>query len=424
MIESITQTLQSLLTPAGLRQLAVFAGCVALAFILVQPMRRWARRSWPARVRSPWLRRMLQLGNRAIVPLLVSLLSGLAGLFFAVLDWDSTVFEWLRTLANYWVFYAIAAAFFDINYLPEQARVWKRYLLIPLGAIVLVLDWFGLLDDVLLWAPLPDQLPEFTLGTLIVAVIATVIGLSLARGLREFLQERFLPDSGLDPTKGRVVAVTTYYALVGVVFLIALSAIGIDLTTLTVILGGLSVGIGLGLQEIIKNFVAGLVLIFERSVSPGDLVQIGTDTGTVKEVGVRAMTIGRGVDNVDMVVPNARFMTDTLFNFSRDAKGVRIRITVGVSYDAEPRQAAETLLAAAQHPKLLADPAPAVVFSGFGDSTLNFDLFAWVADPGDQWAVGGRHRDCLPAARHSRAFLDYWFLKSESRSLRRFRRRR
>ncbi len=402
MIESITQTLQSLLTPAGLRQLAVFAGCVALAFILVQPMRRWARRSWPARVRSPWLRRMLQLGNRAIVPLLVSLLSGLAGLFFAVLDWDSTVFEWLRTLANYWVFYAIAAAFFDINYLPEQARVWKRYLLIPLGAIVLVLDWFGLLDDVLLWAPLPDQLPEFTLGTLIVAVIATVIGLSLARGLREFLQERFLPDSGLDPTKGRVVAVTTYYALVGVVFLIALSAIGIDLTTLTVILGGLSVGIGLGLQEIIKNFVAGLVLIFERSVSPGDLVQIGTDTGTVKEVGVRAMTIGRGVDNVDMVVPNARFMTDTLFNFSRDAKGVRIRITVGVSYDAEPRQAAETLLAAAQHPKLLADPAPSVVFSGFGDSTLNFDLFAWVADPGDQWAVASDLRfqvwDALRAA--------------------------
>lgn len=402
MIESITQTLQSLLSPAGLRQFAVFAGCVALAFILVQPMRRWARRSWPARVRSPWLHRMLQIGNRAIVPLLVSLLSGLASLFFAVLDWDSTVFLWLRTLANYWVFYAIVAAYFDINYLPEQARVWKRYLLIPLGAIILVLDWFGLLDDVLMWAPLPDQLPEFTLGTLIVAVIATVIGLSLARGLREFLQERFLPDSGLDPTKGRVVAVTTYYAMVGVVFLIALSAIGIDLTTLTVILGGLSVGIGLGLQEIIKNFVAGLVLIFERSVSPGDLVQIGTDTGTVKEVGVRAMTIGRGVDNVDMVVPNARFMTDTLFNFSRDATGVRIRISVGVDYDSDPRQVADTLLAAAQHPQLLADPAPAVIFTGFGDSSMNFDLFAWIADPGVQAAVASDVRfqvwDALKAA--------------------------
>ena len=402
MIESITQTLQSLLSPAGLRQFAVFAGCVALAFVLVHPIRRWARRSWPARVRSPWLRRMLQIANRAIVPLLVSLLSGLAGLIFIALDWDSTVFHWLRTLANYWVFYAIAAAFFDINYLPEQARVWKRYLLLPLGAIILVLDWFGLLDDVLLWAPLPDQLPQFTLGALIVAVIATVVGLSVARGLREFLQDRFLPDSGLDPTKGRVIAVTTYYAMVGVVFLIALSAIGIDLTTLTVILGGLSVGIGLGLQEIIKNFVAGLVLIFERSVSPGDIVQIGTDTGTVKEVGVRAMTIGRGADNVDMVVPNARFMTDTLFNFSRDAKGVRIRITVGVSYDAEPRQTAAVLLGAAQHAKLLAEPAPSVTFTWFGDSTLNFDLFAWVADPSDQWAVASDLRfqvwDALKAA--------------------------
>lgn len=402
MIESITQTLQSLLSPAGLRQFAVFAGCVALAFVLVHPIRRWARRSWPARVRSPWLRRMLQIANRAIVPLLVSLLSGLAGLFFVALNWDSTVFHWLRTLANYWVFYAIAAAFFDINYLPEQARVWKRYLLLPLGAIILVLDWFGLLDDVLLWAPLPDQLPQFTLGALIVAVIATVVGLSVARGLREFLQDRFLPDSGLDPSKGRVIAVTTYYAMVGVVFLIALSAIGIDLTTLTVILGGLSVGIGLGLQEIIKNFVAGLVLIFERSVSPGDIVQIGTDTGTVKEVGVRAMTIGRGTDNVDMVVPNARFMTDTLFNFSRDAKGVRIRITVGLSYDAEPRQAAAVLLAAAQHPKLLADPAPSVVFTSFGDSAINFDLFTWVANPSDQWVVASDLRfqvwDALKAA--------------------------
>ncbi len=402
MIESITQTLQSLLSPAGLRQFAVFAGCVALAFVLVHPIRRWARRSWPARVRSPWLRRMLQIANRAIVPLLVSLLSGLAGLFFVALGWDSTIFHWLRTLANYWVFYAIAAALFDINYLPEQARVWKRYLLLPLGAIILVLDWFGLLDDVLLWAPLPDQLPQFTLGALIVAVIATVVGLSVARGLREFLQDRFLPDSGLDPSKGRVIAVTTYYAMVGVVFLIALSAIGIDLTTLTVILGGLSVGIGLGLQEIIKNFVAGLVLIFERSVSPGDIVQIGTDTGTVKEVGVRAMTIGRGVDNVDMVVPNARFMTDTLFNFSRDAKGVRIKISIGVSYDAEPRQTAVVLLGAAQHAKLLAEPAPSVAFTGFGDSTLNFDLFTWVADPSDQWAVASDLRfqvwDALKAA--------------------------
>lgn len=402
MIESLTQTLQTLLSPAGLRQFAVFAGCVVLAFVLVQPMRRWARRGWPARVRSPWLRRMLQIGNRAIVPLLVSLLSGLVLLFFVAMDWDSTIYRWLRTLANYWVFYAVAAAFFDINYLPEQARVWKRYLLIPLGVVILVLDWFGLLDDVLMWSPLPDQLPQLTLGSLIIAVTATIVGLALARGVREFLQERFLPDSGLDPSKGRVIAVSTYYALVGVVFLIALSAIGINLTTLTVILGGLSVGIGLGLQEIIKNFVAGLVLILERSVSPGDLVQIGTDTGTVKEVGVRAMTIGRGADNVDMVVPNARFMTDTLFNFSRDAKGVRIRISVGLSYNVEPRQAADILLAAARHPKLLADPAPSVAFTGIGESALNFDLFAWVTDPGDQWAVASDLRyqvwDALKAA--------------------------
>ncbi len=402
MIESLTQTLQTLLSPAGLRQFAVFAGCVVLAFVLVQPMRRWARRGWPARVRSPWLRRMLQIGNRAIVPLLVSLLSGLVLLFFVAMDWDSTIYRWLRTLANYWVFYAVAAAFFDINYLPDQARVWKRYLLIPLGVVILVLDWFGLLDDVLMWAPLPDQLPQLTLGSLIIAVTATIVGLALARGVREFLQERFLPDSGLDPSKGRVIAVSTYYALVGVVFLIALSAIGINLTTLTVILGGLSVGIGLGLQEIIKNFVAGLVLIFERSVSPGDLVQIGTDTGTVKEVGVRAMTIGRGADNVDMVVPNARFMTDTLFNFSRDAKGVRLRISIGVSYDTAPRLVADTLLAAAQHPKLLADPPPSAVFASIGESTLNFDLFAWVTDPADQWAVASDLRyqvwDALKAA--------------------------
>ncbi len=401
-MEPFVQSLQSLFTPAGLRQFAVFAGCVVLAFLLAQPLRRWARRSWPARVQSPWLRRMLQIANRAIIPLLVSWLTGLALVLFVGMQWEDNVFLWLRTLAGYWVFYSIAAAFFDINYQPDQARTWKRYLLIPLGIVILVLDWFGLLDDVLMWAPLPDQLPQLTVGTLIVAIIATVVGLSLARGAREFLQERFLPDSGLDPAKGRVIAVTTYYVLIGIVFLIALSAVGIDLTTLTVILGGLSVGIGLGMQEVIKNFVAGLVLIFERSVGPGDLVQIGTDTGTVKEVGVRAMTIGRGVDNVDMVVPNARFMTDTLFNFSRDAKGVRIRITVGVSYDAEPRQTAAVLLGAAQHPKLLAEPAPSVAFTGFGDSTLNFDLFAWVADPSDQWAVASDLRfqvwDALKAA--------------------------
>lgn len=387
MAESFAQVMQIAPLPDGWRQLAVFAGCVLLAVALAYLIRRWARHSWPARVHSPWLRKALQMANRAMVPLLVSLLGALASLFFVVLEWDSVIFHWLRTLANYWVFYAVVAAYFDINYTPDQARVWKRYLLIPLGVVILVLDWFGLLDDVLLWAPLPTQLPQLTLGSLIVAAITTVVGLALANGLREFLQDRFLPDSGFDPAKGRVVAVTTYYVMAGMVFLAALNAIGVNLTTLTVVLGGLSVGIGLGMQEIIKNFVAGLVLIFEHSVGPGDLVQIGGDIGTVKEVGVRAMTIGRRADNVDMVVPNARFMTDTLFNYSRDAKGARIKISIAVGYDVEPRRAAAALLAAAQHPKLLADPAPAVALAGFDDSSLNFDLTAWVADPADQWAV-------------------------------------
>jgi small-conductance mechanosensitive channel len=157
----------------------------------------------------------------------------------------------------------------------------------------------------------------------------------------------------------------------------ALSAMGIDLTTFAVIIGGLSVGLGLGLQEVVNNFISGFILLFERSVGPGDVIRIRDETGVVQSVGIRSTTIRTRAD-IELIVPNSYFLTEIVTNLTRTERRVRVRIGVHVSYSSKPREVQKVLLeAVVDHPHVLAEPAPRVQFKDFGDSSLDFDLLVW-----------------------------------------------
>ena len=163
---------------------------------------------------------------------------------------------------------------------------------------------------------------------------------------------------------------------VGVVF--ALTVLGIKLTDLSLIAGALGVGIGFGLRNIMANFVSGLLLIFERPVQQGDVVEVGGVFGDVQNIGVRATTI-KTYDGSEVIVPNADFITKEVINWTLSSKSRRVKMQYKVAFGNDPRQVIEIIRSAIEkHPGIRKEPAPKVLFDGYGDYYLEFTVYFWV----------------------------------------------
>jgi len=163
-----------------------------------------------------------------------------------------------------------------------------------------------------------------------------------------------------------------------------LGVIGVSLTHLTVVAGAFSVGIGFGLQSIVNNFVSGLILLFERPLHVGDLVEVGDLLGEVRRIGIRASTV-RTMRGADIIVPNADLVTKQMTNWTLGDRLRRIDLPVGISYGTEPGEVIAILERVAKsHPDVLGTPGPKCLLTGYGDSSINFELRAWT-DKIDDW---------------------------------------
>ncbi len=188
---------------------------------------------------------------------------------------------------------------------------------------------------------------------------------------------RFLDRTELD--EGRKFALQRIFAYSIFVFgsLTAVHALGLGLGSLTVFSGALGIGLGLGFQTIAKNFASGLILLFEQPVKVGDRVEVGTLQGDIMTIGSRATWV-RTNDNVVIIVPNSEFIERNVTNITVNDRNVRINIPLGVSYSSDPERVKGTLLGVARaHPDVLDRPEPDVIFRGFGDSSLDFELRVW-----------------------------------------------
>jgi small-conductance mechanosensitive channel len=198
--------------------------------------------------------------------------------------------------------------------------------------------------------------------------------------LRRYLTRRFLQRTHLHPSMQYAVAKIAGYVFIAIGFYAALKLVGIDLSSLAFVAGAIGVGLGFGLQNIISNFVSGLIILAERPISIGDRVELGEVAGLVTKINLRSTNIVTN-DNITIIVPNSDFITNKVTNWSYGDPKVRIRLPIGVGYGTDPERLRKLLLeVAGAHPKVLADPAPEVFFSGFGDSSLNFELGVWTAD--------------------------------------------
>jgi small-conductance mechanosensitive channel len=211
----------------------------------------------------------------------------------------------------------------------------------------------------------------------LVVLLFYVVSRFLSRGVLRRLLDRTKIDTGTRYTMVRI----SHYLLMIIGTIFAFQFVGIDLSGLAVIFGLLSVGIGFGLQNVTSNFVSGLILLFERPIKIGDRVTVGDTEGDVISINMRATMI-RTLDNISIIVPNSEFVSSNVINWSHGDTKIRLDLEIGVSYSSDLDLVLKSLEEVArEHSKVLDYPAPDVLFRGFGDSSWNLILRAWIDEP-------------------------------------------
>jgi len=222
---------------------------------------------------------------------------------------------------------------------------------------------------------------ELALGDFVVFGVTFWVALLIARFVRFTLEEGVLPAVSLPRGVPATVSKLSGYAIVTVGFMVALGAAGFPLDRLTFMAGAFGLGLGFGLQNLIANFVSGLILLIERPIQVGDTIEFGTRTGRVTRIGIRSSVV-RTWDGAEVNVPNGELVSREVVNWTMSDAKRRLIIPVGVSYGTDPKRMPDILLPAAmEHEGILEDPAPEVLFNGFGESSLDFELRCWTQSP-------------------------------------------
>jgi potassium efflux system protein len=294
----------------------------------------------------------------------------------------------------------------DLADISQQSSSLLRVIVSVLALTGLMFLWadiipaLQLFNDITLWTiatdldgsdPLPITLADALLAILIAA--GTVIA---ARNLPGTLEVTLLSRMHLQPGSGyAITTITTYIVvLLGVVF--CLGVIGVQWSKLQWLIAALGVGLGFGLQEIVANFVSGIILLFERPIRVGDTVTIGGVTGTVSRIRIRATTLVDW-DRKEQIIPNKTFVTQDLTNWTLSDPITRIVVKVGVAYGSDVDEVQSILTEVAQNNERVADdPAPSVFCVGFGDSCINFEVWVFVKD---------LHTDMMPLSHEVHASI-------------------
>ena len=262
-------------------------------------------------------------------------------------------------------------------------RAWENvFSLIVWG--VLALHLLGWLPDVV---KAMDEF-AFTFGETRISILSflelttsIVIFVVLASWLSRLVETRTKRSQYLNPSMRVVLAKTSKFAFYGLAVLFALKAVGIDFTAFAVFSGAVGVGIGFGLQKIFSNFISGFILIFDRSIKPGDVITIGNRFGWVQELNARYVVV-RDRDGVEALIPNENLITSEVTNWSYSDRSVRQRLPVSISYQDDPELAMSLMVESAnEHFRVLKSPEPVARLIRFGDNGIELELRIWIEDP-------------------------------------------
>ena len=377
----------------GILVLEAVAGMVVLAWLLVYGARRAAR----------GLGQTSTLRRSVATVILFALAIGLIAAFFGYMSLARLTIPGIFA-GGAMALELYASAQVAMGVIAYALRVWplrllhmvqhhcdllerRIYLLLLWGVtggwLLRYLDYLGLLDPAwsLATSFLNTRLERGSISTSvgdIVAFFLTVLAAYLLSAfIRFLLEEDVYPRTRIATGQSYALSSLLNYAILAIGFVVALAVLGMDLTNMTVLAGAFGVGIGFGLQSVVNNFVSGLILLFERPIHVGDTVQVGSLLGRVLRIGIRA-SIVRTPQGAEIIVPNAQLITQEVTNWTLSDQLRRIDLPVGVSYGTAPKKVIELLESVARaHPEVLQNPAPRALFTGYGDSSINFELRAW-----------------------------------------------
>ena len=274
-------------------------------------------------------------------------------------------------------------------------------------AVMLLSVWremipaLNVFNDVVLWTHVAggsDSPEAVTLGNVLMSLLIAGLTAVAARNLPGFLEIVFLQRVRMDIGTRYAITSIARYLILAIGLVIAFNRIGADWSKLQWIVAALGVGLGFGLQEIVANFISGLIILFERPVRVGDIVTIGSISGTVSRIRIRAITL-TDFDNIEVVVPNKVFITETVMNWTLSSTVTRVVLKVGIGYGSDVTQAHQLMLdVASANPKVLKSPPPRVVFTGLGDSALEFEVRVHVGAIEERWPTVHELHQALVAA--------------------------
>lgn len=359
----------------NLVQLLLLAAAYAAARMAEKPLRgalgKTLALSWVVRYR----RFVEPILMPLVMPLVWLVLAG-AGQFAALqLKAPSGIFAFAVSLLTAWVLIRLL-----LNFVADPW--WAKALAVFVWSVA-ALDIVGLLDPTLAFMDkLALNLGEFRLSLLSVskALVALVLFLWLANAAAHLVENRLKAIPHMTPSQKALFSKLARVLFVTVAVLVAMNAVGIDLTALAVFSGALGLGIGFGLQKVVANLISGVILLMDRSVKPGDVIAIGNTYGWVSDIGARYVSVvtGRGIEHL---IPNEQLISTPVENWSFSDRNVRVGLPFGISYDADLRKAIDLATRAAQEfPRVLKDPPPRCLLKAFGASSVDMELGIWISD--------------------------------------------
>jgi small-conductance mechanosensitive channel len=370
------RAVDALAGPEVIAQVVVIAAAAFLTLWLGQRFDLFLKRLALAAAPRQWVPGIV----RAFAPVSIALLALFllwASLIFAnATGYEFAIVRGLASLAAAWIVIRVASQFVN-------STTWSIAIAVVAWSIA-ALSIIGLLDAI---AHQLDQ-SAINLGRLRISALTAIRGLFalgvllwLTMSLSNFLERRINSAAGLTPAIRAALIQVLRLMLPSLAVAGALSVVGIDLTALAVFSGAVGIGIGLGMQQTMANFVAGLSLVLGKSIQPGDVIAYGKSFGWVTQMGARYVSI-RTRDGIAHHIPNSHFITNGVENWSHYGGAVRLHIQVSVGYDADLNRAIELCLDAARSVKrVLSKPEPVCLVTLFGDSAINLDLRIWIEDP-------------------------------------------
>jgi potassium-dependent mechanosensitive channel len=257
------------------------------------------------------------------------------------------------------------------------------WLLVLLNQL-LIREWFFGAIRSALTAELKVGSVSISPGDLIAFVLTVWASFLISRFVRFLLDEDVYPRVHLKRGLPYAISNTVHYFILLVGFLLGVAALGFDMTKVTILVGAFSVGVGFGLQNIFNNFISGLILLFERPISIGDIIQIGDASGVVERIGIRASII-RTNNGSEVIVPNGQLISDRLTNWTLSNRQHGVELPVAVAQGTDPNRVREILeRTAAAHPLVAKDPPPQALVTNLGPNSITVEVRAWT-DSSDQW---------------------------------------